>query len=74
MKAMTQDTYGSAAVIELRDTDRPEIADRELLVRVHAAGVGRGVRHLMTGLPFRPGARGQKTACTTKPWSRKRAT
>jgi NADPH:quinone reductase-like Zn-dependent oxidoreductase len=31
---------------------KPEIADEEVLVRVHAAGVDRGVWHLMTGLPY----------------------
>jgi len=52
MKAIVQDTYGSADVLELRDIDRPGIADDEVLVRVHAAGVDRGVWHLMTGLAY----------------------
>jgi NADPH:quinone reductase-like Zn-dependent oxidoreductase len=52
MKAILHDTYGSADVLELRDVDRPEIADDEVLVRVHAAGVDRGVWHVMTGLPY----------------------
>jgi NADPH:quinone reductase-like Zn-dependent oxidoreductase len=52
MKAIVQDTYGSADVLELRDIDQPEIADDEVLVRVHAAGVDRGVWHLMTGLAY----------------------
>jgi len=52
MKAIVQDAYGSADVLELRDIDRPDIADDEVLVRVHAAGVDRGVWHLMTGLPY----------------------
>ncbi len=52
MKAIVQDTYGSADVLELRDIDKPEIADDEVLVRVHAAGVDRGVWHVMTGLPY----------------------
>jgi NADPH:quinone reductase-like Zn-dependent oxidoreductase len=52
MKAIVQDTYGSADVLGLRDIDRPEIADDEVLVRVHAAGVDRGVWHVMTGLPY----------------------
>jgi NADPH:quinone reductase-like Zn-dependent oxidoreductase len=50
MKAIVRDTYGSPDVLELRDIDRPEIADEEVLVRVHAAGVGRDVWHVMTGL------------------------
>jgi len=52
MKAMVQDRYGTADVLELRDIDRPRIEDDEVLVRVHAAGVDRGVWHLMTGLPY----------------------
>jgi NADPH:quinone reductase-like Zn-dependent oxidoreductase len=52
MKAIVQDTYGSTDVLELRDIDRPEIADNEVLVRVRAAGVDRGVWHLMTGLAY----------------------
>src|SRR5215204_1580434 len=52
MKAIVQDVYGSADVLELRDIDKPEIADDEVLVRVHAAGVGRDVWHVMRGLPY----------------------
>jgi NADPH:quinone reductase-like Zn-dependent oxidoreductase len=52
MKAIVQDTYGSADVLELRDIGTPEIAAGEVLVRVRAAGVDRGVWHLMTGLPY----------------------
>ena len=52
MKAIVQDTYGSTDVLRLRDIDQPEIAADEVLVRVHAAGVDRGVWHLMTGMPY----------------------
>src|ERR1700675_2183368 len=52
MKAIVQDTYGSTDVLELRDIDKPEIADDEVLVRVHAAGVDQGVWHVMAGLPY----------------------
>lgn len=52
MKAIVQDTYGSTDVLELKDIATPEIADDEVLVRVHAAGVDRGVWHCMTGLPY----------------------
>lgn len=52
MKAIVQDVYGSADVLELRDVDRPAITGGEVLVRVRAAGVDRGVWHLMTGLPY----------------------
>src|SRR5215203_4483500 len=52
MKAIVRDTYGSTDVLELKDIDIPEITDEEVLVRVHAAGVGRDVWHIMTGLPY----------------------
>jgi NADPH:quinone reductase-like Zn-dependent oxidoreductase len=52
MKAIVQDEYGSPDVLELRDIDKPEIGDDEVLVGVHAAGVDRSVWHIMTGLPY----------------------
>jgi NADPH:quinone reductase-like Zn-dependent oxidoreductase len=52
MKAIVRNEYGSPDVLELRDIDKPEIGDDEVLVRVHAAGVDRGVWHVMTGLPY----------------------
>src|SRR3712207_7802116 len=52
MKAIVRDTYGSSDLLELRDIDKPSIGDEEVLVRVHAAGVGRDVWHVMTGLPY----------------------
>jgi NADPH:quinone reductase-like Zn-dependent oxidoreductase len=52
MKAIVQDTYGSPDVLRLADIDKPEIGENDVLVRVHAAGVDRGVWHLMTGLPY----------------------
>ncbi|NIS64122.1 MAG: zinc-binding dehydrogenase [Gemmatimonadales bacterium] len=52
MKAIVQDTYGSADVLRVEDIDKPEIGDDHLLVRVQAAGVDAGVWHVMTGLPY----------------------
>jgi NADPH:quinone reductase-like Zn-dependent oxidoreductase len=52
MKAIVQDRYGSADVLELRDVEIPQPGDDEVLIRVHAAGLGPGVWHLMTGLPY----------------------
>jgi NADPH:quinone reductase-like Zn-dependent oxidoreductase len=52
MKAMVQDTYGPADAAGLRDIGRPEAGEEQVLVRVRAAGVDRGVWHLMTGLPY----------------------
>lgn len=52
MKAIVQDAYGSPNVLKLADINKPGPGDNEVLVRVHAAGVDRGVWHLMTGLPY----------------------
>lgn len=52
MKAISQEVYGSADVLEYTDIDKPEIGDDEVLVRVLAAGVDRGAWHLMTGRPY----------------------
>ncbi|MDQ1711650.1 MAG: hypothetical protein QOE45_1100 [Frankiaceae bacterium] len=52
MQAIVQDTYGSADVLRLARIARPEIAENEVLVRVHAAGLDRGTWHLMTGKPY----------------------
>jgi NADPH:quinone reductase-like Zn-dependent oxidoreductase len=52
MQAMVQDTYGSAAVMRLRDIEKPVIAENEVLVRVHAAGVNPADWAVMSGLPY----------------------
>ncbi|MFI0975472.1 NAD(P)-dependent alcohol dehydrogenase [Streptomyces sp. NPDC021093] len=52
MKAIVHHTYGPAGLLEVREAERPRPADDEVLVRVHAAGIDRGVLHFMTGLPY----------------------
>jgi NADPH:quinone reductase-like Zn-dependent oxidoreductase len=52
MRAIAHDGYGSADGLELRDVNRPQVGEGEVLVRVRAAGVDRGVWHVMTGLPY----------------------
>jgi NADPH:quinone reductase-like Zn-dependent oxidoreductase len=52
MKAIVQDHYGSQEALDLRDIDRPQVGDDEVLVRVHAASVHVGDWMLMTGLPY----------------------
>jgi NADPH:quinone reductase-like Zn-dependent oxidoreductase len=52
MKAVVQDVYGSADTLRFGDIEMPVIGDDEVLVRVRAAGVDRGVWHLMTGHPY----------------------
>ena len=52
MKAIVQDNYGPAEVLDAREIEKPEIGDNEVLVRVHAASVHLGDWVLMTGSPF----------------------
>ena len=52
MKAIVQDRYGSADVLEFRDIEEPAVGGDDVLVRVHAAGCGPDVWHLMTGMPY----------------------
>jgi NADPH:quinone reductase-like Zn-dependent oxidoreductase len=77
MKAIVQDGYGSAEVLEFRDVEDPAIGDDDVLIRVHAAGCGPDVWHLMTGRPYfvrlmpgfrklRSGARGRDVAGTVE--------
>ncbi len=52
MKAIVQDTYGSADDLRLQDMDLPEIGDHEVLVRVLGASVFIGDWHVMAGRPY----------------------
>ena len=52
MKAIVQDRYGSADVLEFRDIDEPKVGEDDVLVRMQAAGCGPDVWHLMTGQPY----------------------
>ena len=52
MRAIVQDTYGSAEVLRLDRVPLPRIADDEVLVQVRAAGLDRGTWHMMTGQPY----------------------
>jgi len=52
MKAIVQDTYGSADVLKLRDIDKPAIGDHDVLLRVRAAGVNPADWAIVGGLPY----------------------
>jgi len=52
MRAVVQDRYGAADVLHLETTNLPALADDEVLIEVHAAGVDRGTEHQMTGRPY----------------------
>ena len=52
MKAIVQERYGSPDVLELREIDRPNVEDDEVLVRVRAASVHADVWHAVHGVPY----------------------
>jgi NADPH:quinone reductase-like Zn-dependent oxidoreductase len=52
MRAIVHEEYGSADVLHLARIPRPVIAAKEVLVRVHAAGLDRGTWHVTRGLPY----------------------
>jgi NADPH:quinone reductase-like Zn-dependent oxidoreductase len=52
VKAIVRDRYGSADVLEVGGVEKPGIGADQVLVRVRAAGVDRGVWHVMTGTPY----------------------
>ncbi|SDM94907.1 NADPH:quinone reductase [Lentzea albidocapillata subsp. violacea] len=52
MKAIVQDRYGSADVLELQEVERPVPAAGEVLVRVRASSVNAADWHIMRGDPY----------------------
>ncbi|MBP2327671.1 NADPH:quinone reductase-like Zn-dependent oxidoreductase [Kibdelosporangium banguiense] len=52
MKAITQDTYGQADVLQFKDIDMPVAGPDEVLIRIRAAAIDAGTWHLMTGEPY----------------------
>ena len=52
MKAIVQDRFGGAEVLELRDVPDPVVRKNDVLIQVRAAGCGPDVWHLMEGKPY----------------------
>ena len=52
MKAIVQERFGSADVLEFRDVPDPVIGEDEVLISVRAAGCGPDVWHIMAGKPY----------------------
>lgn len=52
MRAVLHERYGTSEVLHSGRTARPGIPADGVLVRVHAAGLDRGVVHAVTGLPY----------------------
>ncbi len=52
MRAVINERYGAAEVLELRELPMPELEADQVLVRVHAAAVNPLDWHFMTGTPY----------------------
>lgn len=52
MRAVTRSRYGGVDVIEHRTVEVPSVGEHQVLVEVAAAGLDRGVWHLVTGKPY----------------------
>ena len=52
MKAIVQERYGPAEVLEALDIEQPRLGDNQVLVRVEAASIHLGDWILMTGRPY----------------------
>jgi hypothetical protein len=68
MRAIIQENYGEAEnVLRLGQVGRPAIGDRAVLLCVHAAGVDRGVWHLVAVLPYAVRLAGCRSAAANLP-------
>ena len=52
MRAIVRSSYGTADTLSIGEIDRPAIGAGDVLVEVRAAGLDRGVWHLMAGMPY----------------------
>ncbi len=52
MKAAVRDRYGQPDVVEVREIDKPDVTDDEVLVRVRAASVNPADWYTVTGTPY----------------------
>jgi NADPH:quinone reductase-like Zn-dependent oxidoreductase len=52
MKAIVQDRYGEADVLRFGNVEEPVVGEKDVLIRVGAAGAGPDVWHIMAGKPY----------------------
>lgn len=52
MQAVVQDGYGGPEVLKLQTVPLPAVSEKDVLVKVHAAGLAKGTWHVMTGTPY----------------------
>ncbi|WP_157687288.1 hypothetical protein [Jiulongibacter sediminis] len=46
MKAIIRENYGNSSILQLRETERPEPGQGQVLIRVLASGVNKADLHL----------------------------
>jgi NADPH:quinone reductase-like Zn-dependent oxidoreductase len=72
MQAIVHSRYGQPDGLKLNDIDKPAITDDAVLVRVHAAAVGKGDWLTVQGLPYvarlRYGCPNQSTMFQASTW------
>jgi NADPH:quinone reductase-like Zn-dependent oxidoreductase len=72
MQAIVHSRYGPPDALELKDIDTPVVNDNDVLVRVHAAAVGKGDWLTVQGLPYvarmRYGLRNPSTLFRASTW------
>ncbi len=52
MKTIVMNAYGSPDILELKEVDKPSVAENDVLVRVHAVGLNAGDYFIMRGSPW----------------------
>jgi NADPH:quinone reductase-like Zn-dependent oxidoreductase len=72
VKAIVHSRYGAPDVLEFKDIDQPVVDHDAVLVRVHAAAVGKGDWLTVGGLPYvarmRYGLPNQSTLSQASTW------
>lgn len=51
MKAIVCTTYGPPDALQLKEVEKPNPKDDEVLIKIHAASVHPDVWHVVSGLP-----------------------
>ena len=52
MRAIVQNRYGSADLLEMQEVEVPRVEDDQVLVRVHATSVHPDIWHVVHGIPY----------------------
>ena len=63
MKAIVMNAYGGPDVLELKEVDKPEVTENDVLVGVHATSLNAGDYFSMRGSPWLARFETTRTAC-----------